>query len=213
LWDVLLVFALAVLWCWPLVILHELGHALAALMLTTGRVMVGVGGRGEQLVLTAGRMELGLSLAVAPDGECVVEESRLKVPKAEAWIAAAGPFMSACLAIALTAVALNRGGVVLATGAGVAWIQAIFTALPLRYGAGLGPGESDGRAIWRILTGGPPGGLAREERRLGRPERGTRPGFVAALALVAVLTALVAPELLLVLGVLFGLAWLLQRSG
>jgi hypothetical protein len=75
----------------------------------------------------------------------------------------------------------------------------------------VGPGESDGRAIWRVLTGGPPRGLAREERRLGRPERAARPGYVAALALVAVLAALVAPLLLLVLAALFGLAWLMQR--
>ena len=209
--ELLLVFVLAVLWSWPLVILHELGHALAALLLTDGRVIVGVGGHRDQLVLTAGRVELGLSPAIAPGGECMLDEGGLRMPKAEAWIAAAGPFASLCAGVVLLAAALNYGGIVLATGAGVAWLQAVLTAVPIRYGAGIGPGESDGRAIWRVVTGGPPGGPAREERRLGRPERAVRPWFVAVLALVAVLTALVEPLLLLVLAGLFGVAWLLQK--
>ncbi|MBN1529024.1 MAG: hypothetical protein JW895_08180 [Thermoleophilaceae bacterium] len=170
-----------------------MGHAAAALLLTRGRVAVGVGGDRDGLVLTAGRLELGLSPAVAPDGECVVDDGSLRVPKAEAWVAAAGPLVSLLVAVF------------------VAWLQTFLTALPLRYGAGVGPGESDGRAIWRILTGGPPGGLAREERRLARPERAVRPVHVATLALVAVLTALVEPLLLLVLAALFGLGWLMQR--
>ena len=211
--EVLLVIVLATLWCWPLVILHELGHALAALLLTDGRVIVGVGGPRDQLFLTAGRLELGLSPAIAPDGECVVEDRGLRTPKAEAWIAAAGPFMSLCAGVVLLAAARNYGGIVLTTGAGVAWLQAVFTAVPMRYGAGDGPGESDGWAIWRVVTGGPPGGLAREERRRGRPERAARPWLLAALAVMAVLTALVQPVLLLVLGGLFGFAWVRQRGG
>jgi hypothetical protein len=209
--ELLLVFVLAVLWSWPLVIEHEIGHAVAALLLTRGRVMVGVGGQCDQLVLTTRRLELGLSPAFAPGGECVVEEGRLRVPKAEAWIAAAGPFASLCAGVVLSVAALRYGGIALATGAGMAWIQTALTALPIRYGAGIGPSESDGRAIWRVMRGGPPGGLAREERRLGRPERAVRPGYAAVLALVAVLTALVAPLMLLALGGLFALGWLDQR--
>jgi hypothetical protein len=209
--DFVLFIVFATLWSWPLVILHELGHAMAALLLTSGRVAVGVGGNRDQLVLTAGRLDLALSPAIAPGGECVVDDGRLRVPKAEAWVAAAGPVASLCLAIVLSLAALGDGGLVLATGAWVAWLQTLLTGLPLRYGAGVGPGESDGRAVWRVLTGGPPGGLAREERRLGRPERTARPGYVVALALVAVLTALVEPVLLLVLAGLFGLGWLSQR--
>jgi hypothetical protein len=209
--DCVLFVVFATLWSWPLVMLHELGHAAAALLLTSGRVAVGVGGDRDELVLTAGRLELGLTPAVAPGGECRVDDGTLRVPKAEAWVAAAGPVASLAIAVGLSSAALEHGGIVLAAGAGVAWLQALLTALPLRYGAGVGPGESDGRAIWRILTGGPPGGLAREERRLGRPERTARPAYVVALALVAVLTALVQPLLLLLLAALFGLAWRDQR--
>jgi hypothetical protein len=212
-WELLVVIALATLWTWPLVILHELGHAVAALLLTGGRVTVGVGDRREQLVLAAGRLELSLSPALAPGGECVIDPSALKVPKAEAWIAAAGPLTSLAAGVVLLAAALDGGGIVLATGAGAAWLQTVLTAVPVRYGAGIGPGESDGRAIWRILTGAPPGGLAREERRLGRQEPAARPWFLVVLTLAAVLAALVEPVLLLVLAGLFGFAWVSQRRG
>jgi hypothetical protein len=43
-------------------------------------------------------------------------------------------------------------------GASAASLQFVFSALPVRYGRGLGgPADSDGRAIWRMLTGAPPG--------------------------------------------------------
>jgi len=87
------------------------------------------------------------------------------------------------------------------------------SALPLHYGAGLGgPADSDGRAIWRILRGTPPGGIERELRRQTEPERAARPVFVVLLALIAVLTLLVDPWLLAALAVMFGLGMLLQRK-
>ena len=89
----------------------------------------------------------------------------------------------------------------------------VFTALPVRYGAGLGDNgaESDGRAVWRILTGAPPGGLAREEARLGRPERAIRPALAAVLAAAFVLALLADPSIAVELAVVFGLGYVAQR--
>jgi hypothetical protein len=67
----------------------------------------------------------------------------------------------------------------LGAGACTATLQLFTSVLPLRYGAGLGgPADSDGRAIWRILRGTPPGGLERELRRQAEPEPAARPAFV-----------------------------------
>jgi hypothetical protein len=85
-------------------------------------------------------------------------------------------------------------------------------ALPIRYSAGMGtPTDSDGRAIWRILTGAPPGGLDRELARAGRPEPPMRRGFAVVLAVVAGLILFVDARMVLELAALFGIAAVLQR--
>ena len=68
------------------------------------------------------------------------------------------------------------------------------------------------RVIWRVLTGAPPGGIERELRRVGEPERAARPAFVALFAVVGVLALWVDPVIVLWLAGLFGAAILLQRS-
>jgi hypothetical protein len=109
---------------------------------------------------------------------------------------------------------VETADLLLEAGAAGAATLLVITAVPMRYGPGLAPfgSESDGRAVWRILTGAPPGGLAREEARLGRRERPIAPAAAIALAVVAALTALVDPLLLVALAGIFGLAFLLQRS-
>jgi hypothetical protein len=98
-------------------------------------------------------------------------------------------------------------------GAWVATLQFVTSALPRRYGAGLGgPADSDGRVIWRVLTGAPPGGIERELRRVGERERAMRPAFVAPLVLIGALVVWVDPTVVLWLAGLFGAAILLQRS-
>jgi hypothetical protein len=89
----------------------------------------------------------------------------------------------------------------------------LLSALPLRYGAGLDDegSESDGRAIWRILTGAPPGGLAREERRRRRPDRAVRPIFLVALTPIMIFAVVFLPQVALWLVVILGLAALIQR--
>jgi hypothetical protein len=210
-------FVISCLWGIPLVLLHELGHAAAGLALTDGRVEVAVGERPDQLVLEAGRLQLGLSASPSPGGECRIDSSELRTPKAEAWIAAASPVASLLTAVVLlsasaSAGAFDRGSPmgarVLAIGGGIALGQFFLSALPLRYGRGLGHGESDGRAIWRILTGAPPGGLVRQLRRESRPERVAHPAAVAVIVLIVAFTLFfLDPLLALVTAALFGVAW------
>ena len=69
------------LWAVPLVLLHELGHAAAGLVLTRGRVEVAVGDRPDQLVLEAGRLDLGLSWSLSPGGECRIDSGELRTPE------------------------------------------------------------------------------------------------------------------------------------
>ena len=210
-------FVVSCLWSIPLVLLHELGHAAAGLALTDGRVRVAVGERADQLVLEAGRLELGMSWSIAPGGECRIDSGEMRTPKAEAWIAAAGPAASLLTAVVLLAASVSAGALdpdtslaarALVIGGGIALGQFVLSALPVRYGRGIGPGESDGRAIWRIVTGAPPGGLVRQLQREARPERVAHPAAVAVIVLIVAFTLFfLDPVLALVTGALFAVAW------
>jgi hypothetical protein len=195
--DVLVVMLLAMAWGLPLLVLHELGHAVAALHLTRGEIGVHVDFRG---------------------GRCVYDSDRLERPRAEAWIAVAGPAVSLLAAAVITWAALEAEGIartLLKPGAFASWFLFFTSAIPMRYGAGLrdeGASESDGRAIWRILTGAPPGDLAREERRLGRPERQVHPLLAVAGLAVLLLAFVVDAALGAMLAAIFGVAWLFQLS-
>jgi hypothetical protein len=203
--DALVFILLSVAWAAPLMLVHELGHALAALAVTDGEVRIGMRSTPSGLMV----------------GECTYEPAGLRHPRAEALIAAAGPLVSLLSALVLAFGSLKSGagtpdgGIVaqvLMVGAVTAFLEFAVSALPVRYGAGLGGGDSDGRAIWRILTGAPPGGVGREERRLGRPERAIRPALVAPLLVIAALGLIVDPLMVLLLVALFALAWRDQRS-
>jgi hypothetical protein len=202
---------LLVSWLWAplLVLVHELGHALTALDLTRGRVLLKVG-IGRVAALRVGRVEFELGLP--GPGLCVYEPETLKgSARSEAWIAAAGPLTSLMAAATLGLLAAMSDGWlqdVLGLGSLASVFGAAVTGLPLRYGRGLGVrGESDGMAVWRILTGGPPGG----ERDIKEPAV-ARPAFLVVLGLVGVLAVLMSPLLGLTLVALFGGAFLLQRS-
>jgi hypothetical protein len=199
--DVLEALVLGVAWAPLLLLLHELGHALAALALTDGAVKIGFG-RGGVF------------------GYCLYEPETLRSARAEVWIVAAGPAVSLAAAGVLWAMAWPEGlrheaefaAKVLMAGALTASAGFVASAVPMRYGAGLGGGESDGRAIWRILRGTPPSGVARAERAFARPQRMAHPAILVLLGLVAVLTLLVNPPLALGLVALFGWAAWIQKS-
>jgi hypothetical protein len=190
---------LVIPWIPVLVLLHEAAHAFAALALTDGEVSISLRGAGI----------LG--------GSASFDSSTLRHPRSEAWIAAAGPAATFLAATVLWLAWLGSGSDSLVTlvggGAWVATLQFVTSALPLRYGAGLGgPADSDGRVIWRVLTGAPPGGVERELRRLGKREPAVRPAFVAVFGLVGVVGLWLDPVIVLWLAGLFGAAILLQRS-
>ena len=177
-------------------LLHELGHGLAALALTEGDVSIRMRGAG-----LAG-------------GTASYDGAHLRGRRSEVLIAAAGSAVSLVAAGVLWLALLNTDSfsLVITAGALTATMQFVTSALPVRYGAGLGgPADSDGRVIWRVLTGAPPGGLEREMRKLGEPERPVRPIFVVLLVLIGVLALLLDLWLALALGVLFGLAAVSQR--
>jgi hypothetical protein len=190
---------LVIPWIPVLVLLHEAAHAFAALALTDGEVSISLRGAGV----------LG--------GSASFDSSTLRHPRSEAWIAAAGPAATFLAATVLWLAWLGSGSDSLVTlvggGAWVATLQFVTSALPLRYGAGLGgPADSDGRVIWRVLTGAPPGGVERELRRLGKREPAVRPAFVAVFGLVGVVGLWLDRVIVLWLAGLFGAAILLQRS-
>jgi hypothetical protein len=179
--DWLLFLLYVLIWTPPLVLIHELGHA------------------GAALVFTDGDVSIGLKRAGLDGGWASYDAGQLRAARDEAWICAAGPGVSLLCAAVLWAASLaGDGGWVVAFvkgGAIVATFQFVTCALPVRYGNGFGWGESDGRAIWRILTGTPPAIDIELRQPFEEPVAGTRPVFVVLLALIAVLTLLLDPML------------------
>jgi hypothetical protein len=195
-WVVFLL--LLVVWAPPLVVLHELAHAFAAIVLTDGDVSI------------------GLRRAGIDGGWATYDLARLRRPRDEAWIAGAGPAASFMAAAVLWFAWLDAGPVSIVTplgiGALVATTHFVTTALPVRYGRGLGgTGESDGRAVWRVLTGAPPRVDLELREPFDEPESATRPVFVVLLVLAGVLGLLVDPVLVLELAALVFVAILLRR--
>ena len=133
---------------------------------------------------------------IGVSGFCTYEPATLRRARAEAWIAAAGPAASLACSVALFVGAVESGlgmpergamTTVLLVGAFCAFVHFVLSALPIRYGSGLGETgeESDGRAIWRILSGAPPGGPSAPAPQ---PDTAARTPFLAVLAVVFVLT-------------------------
>ena len=156
--TLLLAWCLAVLLAGPIVLLlHELGHALAALALTRGPVVVQTGRRAF-VTPRLGRLTLALGPGGLQAGACwhLAPDSR----PAEAAIAAAGPLASLLLAAvaALACVRLDppRGlELLLAAIAVLGVLDAVgnlWPALhPARRTATGVPQESDGRIVARCL--------------------------------------------------------------
>jgi hypothetical protein len=143
------------------------------------------------------------------------EPAALRHGRGEAWIAAAGPAVTLVAAVILWVAWRDSGAeslvTVLGAGAFSATLQLFTSVVPFRYGAGLGgPADSDGRVIWRVLTGAPPGGIERELRRASEPEPAARPIFVVLLVAIGALCFAMDPMLGLALIGLFGAGAFLQ---
>jgi len=91
--DALVFILLSVAWAAPLMLVHELGHALAALAVTDGEVRIGMRSTPSGLMV----------------GECTYEPAGLRHPRAEALIAAAGPLVSLLSALVLAFGSLKSG--------------------------------------------------------------------------------------------------------
>jgi len=157
--TLLLAWCLAVLLAGPIVLLlHELGHAVAALALTRGPVVVQTGRRAF-VTPRLGRLTLALGPGGLHAGACwhLAPSSR----PAEAAIAAAGPLASLLLATVASLACLRldppRGlELPLAAIAVLGVLDAagnLWPALhPARRTATGAPQESDGRIVARCLA-------------------------------------------------------------
>ena len=156
--TLLLAWCLAILLAGPLVmLLHELGHALAALALTRGPVVVQTG-RRALLTPRVGRLTLAIGPGGLQAGACwhLAPGSR----RAEAAIAAAGPLASLLTAAAGATACLGlhppRGlAPALAALAVLGAIDAVANLWPALHPAARtvtgAPQESDGRIVARCL--------------------------------------------------------------
>ena len=216
--PLLVLWGLTLLWVPPLVLLHELGHAAAAIGATEDRVTAHVGRGPELVAFSLGRCRVSIGPLLLPGGHCEYDPSRLRRGRDEAWIALAGPLTSLLAAVTLTVLALAAEtspvvSSVFVAGAMCAAGHAVMSALPIRYGIGSGAagGDSDGLAAWRILTGG----LRQPALSFGRPVPTgppVRPVYAVLLLLIAVATLAMSLTLGLLLVFLFTVAWLLQRA-
>ena len=153
----LLQFVLILFVIWPLLTLwHELGHALVPLWAGRSPVRIRLGTGRLGCTVQFGR--LGLRIAPVPLGFGWCEWTP---PADRAWAMAAhllGPCASAAAAGGLWLLARGAAGLVhelALAGAAIAFMQCMFTAVPMRYPRWFGPyaGQpSDGLRAWTLAT-------------------------------------------------------------
>ena len=143
-----------------LTLLHELGHGVAAVLLTSGRVTVAQGHDPPLLRFGLGRLDVRLRPVTGPRfafyGYYEYGEDGSSRRRSIAIIAA-GPVVSLLAAAGASAIAVPVTGI----GAWLAWVvvvmamnQFLVTAIPMRYGRLFGPyagWESDGLAVLQLL--------------------------------------------------------------
>lgn len=215
--GVVWILAVGVVWAPALVLLHELAHVAAALKLTTGKVTVSSSPGEDGPALVGDRLELELSPWILFGmGRCAFDADTITRRRAEAWVAAAGPVASLLGAIALTVVAVSLEGAAaqwVIMGAVWSGVGCVGTAVPIAYGRGFqGVSDSDGRVVWRVLAGRPPGRdpVWDDSKRLAEP-RHASPVALVAMGACAALALVVGFDLFLALVGLFGVALYLQR--
>jgi hypothetical protein len=213
------------------VLVHELGHAVVALGLTDGPVLVLLG--RPLTVARLGRLSLGLGLGMT-GGACYAVPS---TARARAAIAAAGPaaslVMSLCAAggfmLAADGSARSFGGAFLALTAAFAMLDVVLSGWPrarvrLVYGACASDGHVVALAMGWLAPSEPtaevePTTMSTAAAAQGAPGPTTRPWAFVALAIIAVAAALIVlidafvdPAQALGLAVISTLGWLAWRE-
>lgn len=145
-----------------LTLLHELGHACMAIVLTKQRVLVQMGRRPAAVRLRLGKLDLHLRLSALPVGFYELSDWQRASRQQLAWIALAGPLtsllmMALCAAAALISQGRDDSLYFLSSGAAlIALGQLCFSLVPLRYPRWLGTYAghwSDGYRSWFLLAG------------------------------------------------------------
>lgn len=116
-----------------LTFLHELGHAIAGLLLTRERVVIHMGNPGKRYPhVHFGRLEIRLHNFVPFVGFTYIDETRLNRAQ-RLWFYLGGPLMSLALTVLLFSTAATYGSETLRVFASMALIQLLITAIPMNY--------------------------------------------------------------------------------
>ncbi len=144
---------------WPmLTLLHELGHALVALMFGRGPVQIRLGRAAPSRLMTIGRLQISSAMLPLGVGRCVWPGGL--TARAEAVALLMGPITSALLSVGLWRLSAQAGGVWradLLACAAMSGLQAVFTIVPMRYPSwfgGYAGQRSDGLKVWQSMRGG-----------------------------------------------------------
>ena len=162
-----------------LTLLHELGHAVAALALTKRRVVVRQGGDPPLVTVRVGRLELRLqprnSLLFFYYGRVTTHGDEPVPPKRAAVVAVAGPAVSLALAVSFAALTRVAPSWLVSFLTWCLWMELwrlLATVPPIRYGRLFGPYHgmvSDGHRVWHLLRHGKPPQERVAQTRVGGP--------------------------------------------
>jgi len=144
-----------------LTLLHELGHACTAIMLTGQRVVVQMGKRPGIVRFRLGKIDFHFRPSALPVGFYEMTDWQRATRQQLAWIALAGPLtslllMALCAALAIASYNIDDSLYFLSSGAAfIALAQFLFSMSPLRYPRWMGSYAghwSDGYRSWFLLA-------------------------------------------------------------
>jgi hypothetical protein len=144
-----------------LTLIHELGHALMAIMLTGQRVTVQLGRRPGVLLLSCGKIDFHLRPFMLPVSFYEMSDWQRATRQQLAWIALAGPLtsllmMALATGFAIAAHGLDEKAYFLASGTALLALgQFLFSMAPVRYPRWMGAYAghwSDGYRAWYLLA-------------------------------------------------------------
>ena len=182
----------ALLLCWPIMVLaHELGHALAALRFTSGRVLVEVGSRNRSLVQAGRRLTISYS-PLGAGGVCKPERPPA-TRRAAFWIVLGGPIADlVVLVLLLPAAVISSHGAhaVLESLAVLAGLNFVGDLIPVRMTLPThGAQFSDALRAWHMLRNRPfPQAPSADRSRGSSPSEGVALVIGAGLGAIMIKT-------------------------